>query len=134
MASMYRLGSGLGSAFNAFAGGEGDAVKNEAYNAQLKRNLQDQLLRGKAADQQASDDAYTRLPQDLEKIGVPAGEGSAYTDLSRATGSKANELMQAFKTATQVGYLKGAQDALRKGDTLGSNFQLAAAGDRKSVV
>lgn len=129
MASTYRLGSGLGGAFNAVVGGGGNAAEQSGYNEQLRQNLQDQLLRGKVSDQSAEEAAYGRMPADLEKLGVAPGQGAAFTDVTRATGSKANELGQFVKQMLQVSYLKGAQDAASKGDSLTANFRLAAGGE-----
>ncbi|HVC17709.1 MAG TPA: hypothetical protein VNE18_10450 [Rhodanobacter sp.] len=126
MASEYNLGQGLGQYFRAREAGP--QVEAAAEAAAIRQRLQDQLLQGKAADQQASDAAYQAMPQDLETLGVPQGQGQAYADVTRATGSKANQLGQFFKTMTQAAYLKGAKDAQAKGDTLGSNFDLAAGG------
>lgn len=128
MATQYGLGSGLGRFFTALS--DGDAVKNDAYNQQVRQNLGDLLLRGKVQDQQAQNDAYTALPGELEGMGVPAGQGKGYVDLARATGSKANELGDFFNTLTKAAYVKGAKDAMTKGDTLGMNFGLTAGGDK----
>lgn len=132
MSSTYRLGSGLGNAFSALA--NGDAIQNDAYNVQTRQNLDDALLQGKVDDQRARSAAYASMPGDLEKMGIPAGQGGAYTDVALATGSKANEVGQMFKTLLQAGYLKGAQDAAAKGNTLGANFQLAAGGEKPVVM
>jgi hypothetical protein len=126
MASQYNLGQGLGQYFRARE--MGPQIQAAAEADALRQRLSDQLLQGKVADQQAADAAYQAMPQDLETMGVPAGQGQGYTDVARATGSKANELGQLFKTMTQTAYLKGAKDALAKGDTQGSNFDLAAGG------
>lgn len=128
MSTQYGLGSGLGKFFNAIS--SGSDIKNDAYNAQLRQNLQDALLRGKAQDQQAQDNAYAALPAELEGMGIPAGQGKGYSDLARATGSKANELGDFFNTLTKAAYVKGAKDAMTKGDTLAMNFGLTAGGDK----
>lgn len=130
MATQYSLGTGLGNLFAALSNGK--AVRDAAYNEQTRQNLQDAFLKGKVGDQQAQEDAYAAMPQDLEAMGVDPGQGKAYTDVARATGSKANALGQLFNIMKNQAYIKGAQDAMNKGNTLGMNFGLTA-GDRKPL-
>lgn len=126
MASQFNLGTGLGNYFRARAAAP--QIEAQAQAEAERQQMQAALLRGKVGDQQAADAAYQAMPNDLEQIGVPTGQGQAYTDVARATGSKSNELGQFFKTMTQMAYVKGAKDALARGDTQGSNFDLAAGG------
>ena len=129
MASYYRLGSGLGAAFNATLGGGGDAVQNAAYGQQLRQNLQDALLQSRVGDEQAMQAAWAAEPQSLETMGVaPGGQGAAYANTLRATGSRINELGQFWKQALAAKALQAAAAARTRGDTGTSNFELAAAG------
>lgn len=128
MASVYDLGQGLGRLFQAAQ--NADAVRQAAYDQAVRQQLADRLLQAKVADQDATDTAYANMPSDLEQIGFPAGQGRAYAEVARATGSKANQLGDLVRRMLQVGYLKGAQDALSRGDTLAANFGLSAGGAR----
>ena len=130
MATQSSVGSGLGRLFNALS--DGDAIRANAYNAQTRQNLQDALLKGTVGNQQAQEAAYANMPSDLEQMGIPAGQGAAYTDVTRATGSKVNQLGQLFNIMQNQAYIKGGQDAMMKGDPLGMNFGLRA-GDRQPL-
>ena len=125
MGSYATLGTGLGDFIRGVA--NSDAIKQAAYNAQMRQNLRDALLHGKVGDMMASDQAWSAMPQDLNQL-TGGNNGQAYTDVTRATGSKVGQLGDFMRRLVQTGDLKGAVAAGSRGDTQAQNVLLSAGG------
>lgn len=125
MAAYSSLGQGLGDLMHNIVNGH--AIKQAAYNAQLRQNMQAALMRGKLGDMFQTDQAWQAMPGDLNQI-TGGTNGQALTDVTRATGSKDNQLGDLMRRIAQSNYLKGAVDASRSGNTEEQNVLLSAGG------